>query len=253
MSPNGNIVGKNAVLIYGDRGTITRLTDKFSNLAVQLKLELGFNGDRVLSDFIGTTLPDYLRSWQPVDDWARKLTDIGNQRTALSILRTRTDAELTRVRNSPLSVLQRERHGLAFSDFMTRCRGDAAAMQVLLTKSCLDSWQAQETAAGRSWWEAIAEQTPPGILLLFLLATLGGLYRYNLRLAGFHESRADTLQLLAQGRDATQLRDILAATPGEAVNLATIFLAADKVEMGTIKAKLGQAEIELAKALNSSE
>ena len=88
---------------------------------------------------------------------------------------------------------------------------------------------------------------------MFLLANLGGLYRYNLRLAGFHESRADALQLLAHGRDEIQLRDILAGTPGDAVNLATLFLAADKVEMGAIRAKLGEAEIELAKAMHSGE
>ena len=54
-------------------------------------------------------------------------------------------------------------------------------------------------------------------------------------------------------RALVQLRDILAGTPGDAVNLATLFLAADKVELGAIRARLGQAEIELAKAMHSSE
>ena len=34
------------------------------------------------------------------------------------------------------------------------------------------------------------------LLLLFLLGTLGGLYRYSLRIAGFHHARADALKLL---------------------------------------------------------
>ncbi len=139
-----------------------------------------------------------------------------------------------------------------FEAFLSACRGTATPPDKDLTTACLTAWQTQQSG-GETWWKALVDQVPPGILLLFLLATSGGLYRYNVRLAGFHDSRADALQLLSQGRTEAQLKDILATTPGEAVNLASIFLAADKVEMGTIKAKLGQAEIELAKALNAGE
>jgi len=147
-----------------------------------------------------------------------------------------------------------------FGDFMLACRGpvpaeDAAGQDVLevgdepgaalpsqlvdLTKACAEAWQAQQQREAGSIWQNLAAQAPPGILLLFLLATLGGLYRYNLRLAGFHHSRADLLELL-------HIEGGL-SSPQEIVELADT-LAADKVEFARTKTPADQA-VELARAL----
>ena len=64
---------------------------------------------------------------------------------------------------------------------------------------------------------------PPGILLLFLLATLAGLYRYNMRMAGF--PRADEPMSLGYASDDYD----------EVVKLAEP-MAADKVEFGATRA-----------------
>ena len=82
---------------------------------------------------------------------------------------------------------------------------------------------------------------PPGVLLLFLLATLGGLYRYCLRMAGFYHSRADALELLNAGLDKAQQA---------ALSALSADIAADKVEFGKTNSPADQA-IELAKAITS--
>lgn len=118
-----------------------------------------------------------------------------------------------------------------FTAFMSNCRdgvpvpppvddrGEAEA----LTLACLKGWEDTLNRDRQSWWLTLAEQVPPGILLLFLLATLSGLYRYNLRLAGFHHSRADVLELqIAKGSDFT---------PDQLAKISDAF-AADKVEFG---------------------
>lgn len=125
----------------------------------------------------------------------------------------------------------------AFAAFMESCRAGAAEPEGAgLTTACLDAYAAgQETAQGQ-WWNTLAEKVPPGILILFLLATLSGLYRYNVRLAGFHNSRADALELMVAGVD----KDLLAPVADA--------LAADKVEFGAVKTPTDHAA-EMATAL----
>ena len=238
------------LFVGGDLGLVNATTNAFSDVAAALPVALDDKSRATVEAFFDETLPPHLRDWDPVRTLREDLRLVDSERTVLELIETRTRKDLTQLDESPLQYL-RDRKVLDFKAFLDGCRGEAATAD--LTTACLTAWQTEQAAGQRSWWETLADQLPPGILLLFLLATLGGLYRYNLRLAGFHESRADALQLLAHGRDEIQLRDILAGTPGDAVNLATLFLAADKVEMGAIRAKLGQAEIELAKAMHSGE
>ncbi|MEM6305108.1 MAG: hypothetical protein AAF744_10315, partial [Pseudomonadota bacterium] len=100
-------------------------------------------------------------------------------------------------------------------------------------------WQAQRASEEQQWWQSIAQQVPPGVLLLFLLATLGGLYRYNMRMVGFHNSRADALEFLAitGDKDTAERFDKIATA-----------LAADKVEFGKTATPTDQA-VELARII----
>ena len=86
---------------------------------------------------------------------------------------------------------------------------------------------------------------PPGILLLFLLATLGGLYRYNLRLAGFHSSRADLLELVILGQ--VNLDGAAAGEGAHPFPQLADALAADKVQFGKANMPSDQA-VEMFKA-----
>lgn len=110
-----------------------------------------------------------------------------------------------------------------------------------LTLACLEGWKAQVASDDGTWWQTLANQVPPGILLLFLLAVLSGLYRYNLRMAGFHHSRADALLLLAQGHSKEDIENFTRISDA---------LAADKVEFGKDNSPADQA-VEIFKAFVS--
>ena len=93
-------------------------------------------------------------------------------------------------------------------------------------------------AGDEQWYKTLLERLPGAILLLFLLATLGGLYRYNLRMTGFYHARADALELLGLHLDRDQF-DALATT-----------LAAEKVEFKAAQTPADQAS-EMAKEMIS--
>jgi hypothetical protein len=83
----------------------------------------------------------------------------------------------------------------------------------------------QQMSGVQTLWKEYADQLPAGVLLLFLLATLSSLYRYNSRIAGFYHARADALELLALDTPPDQERfEQLSGT-----------LAADRVEFRTAK------------------
>jgi photosystem II stability/assembly factor-like uncharacterized protein len=246
----GATVHDGQLIVFGDEGTL--LTELGATVVNAAKALPSGPDPASLSevDAFFEGLPGHIRDWEAIRALRNHLSQVASERSGLDLIEERTKEELGRLQANPLQYL-RERSALDFGTFLTSCRGGDSTAEI--TTACLAAWSADQAQAQRSWWEALTDQLPPGILLLFLLATLGGLYRYNVRLAGFHESRADFLTLIAHGRTDKELRDTLASTPGDAVNLATMVLAADNVEMGAIKAKLGQAEIELAKALKTGE
>lgn len=130
-----------------------------------------------------------------------------------------------------------------YVSFMAECLTNEAAS----SESCTSAYVNLRDAESSSVWEIFAERAPQAILVLFLLATLGGLYRYNMRMSGFHHSRADALELLSLGRgdDAAPLSSEALA---EFVQMADI-MAADKVEFGRSNNPTDQA-IELARAIS---
>ena len=125
---------------------------------------------------------------------------------------------------------------------MDTCRGGRDDADGSITKACVDGWQAQQDTERQNWWQTLAVQVPPGVLLLFLLATLGALYRYSLRMAGFYHSRADALELIQNGMDPDEQTALTA--------LATD-LAADKVVFGKDRTPLEQA-VEAIKAVRGT-
>ena len=149
----------------------------------------------------------------------------------------------TNLEKLPDNVYFLEQQREEFATFMATCRGPSEASDEdktdAVTLACTRAWQDKLAAETESIWQTLARSVPPGILLLFLLATLGGLYRYNMRLAGFHHSRADALELM-----------IVNKVKFDAHTLTTISdaLAADKVEFGRSKTPADQA-VEMFKAV----
>lgn len=130
-----------------------------------------------------------------------------------------------------------------YLDFMKHCVGVGEGDTLT---SCQAAYEFTETLAIPDVWELVAERLPQAVLLLFLLATLSPLYRYNMRMAGFHHARADVVEMMALRRAETG-KALSPEDLAEFLKLADV-LAADKVEFGKANTPTDQA-VELAKAI----
>ena len=249
---SSGIVAGQAILLYGDGGEIIRLSDDLSILAAALSLPTGAEGDTALLAFLDGTLPGHIRNAPPVQSLRQSLLDIQTQRRVLNRVHVETQTERERLDRFPYSLLLLGKQREDFASFMAICRGtpDAAIpadgpaeiAADAMTLACLSGWQDQRQSETESWWQTLAVQVPPGILLLFLLSTLAALYRYNLRLAGFHHSRADALELMAMGKTKEDIEQLASIA---------VVLAADKVIFGKSDDATRQAA-ELHKAVRGS-
>ncbi|MEM6305415.1 MAG: hypothetical protein AAF744_11880, partial [Pseudomonadota bacterium] len=191
---------EDARLFLSEEGAIFRMS---GDLLAQAKAKLTADGpltDEAVIAFIDDVLPRHIRAENFAASARARLTDIKSQRQVVDDLRAETNARLERLLGFPNSVLIQDRAREEFGTFMALCRGPAptATQDVssdeaqdppradAITLACLEGWQAQRASEEQQWWQSIAQQVPPGVLLLFLLATLGGLYRYNMRMVGFH-------------------------------------------------------------------
>ncbi|WP_375550366.1 hypothetical protein [Rhodophyticola porphyridii] len=229
----GLSLGDGDFLIYGEDGFI-RIDWRWRDAFAALDLPPGAAGDIALAGFIDR-LPNQVRGLADISELRQAVGVITAQRDVLTDLQVSTDAELQRLNDFPHSLLLLERQRESFAGFMATCRGAtnwatppeprgiAEADADTITLACLQGWEAQVRADQPSPWSLVAAQLPPGILLLFLLATLSGLYRYNLRLAGFHYSRADTLVMAMDQEGGLNAETLLKYADA---------LAADKVEFG---------------------
>lgn len=223
----------NFAVILGGVDAEARLDDTFSKQLSALNPEPGSNGDAQLREAL-SLLPATLRR---SDGLRLKIQDLDRsiaRRTDLIRERDSKLAEANQIGVAGFSSSQRNRE---FNQFMQNC---TAADQ-----TCVDAYFRILAEEDQTIWQYLGERAPPAVLILFLLATLGGLYRYNLRLTGFHHSRADALEMLTVlYGDVTKLGkdDLIAFT-----SLADR-LAADKVEFGKAKTPTDQA-VELARVI----
>lgn len=142
--------------------------------------------------------------------------------------RVRLDEELSRVEDRAIEIggsghspaqLRQE-----YSEFVNSC-GNAGVSG----DKCSSTFLELQGLENDTIWEIFAGKAPQAVLLLFLLATLSNLYRYNLRISGFHASRADVLEILAIHSDNEGSPNI-----SNLENIAKLAdaLGADKVEFG---------------------
>ncbi|WP_058285335.1 WD40/YVTN/BNR-like repeat-containing protein [Leisingera aquaemixtae] len=234
----GAVVDGQNILLFGSGGAIVAVDDRWADALRARTISNGSEGDTILGAFLDDELPTSIQAELPVADSRRALSIIEARRDVLEALGADTQDKLNTLRDAP-ALLKRDEVRQTFVDFLAVCRGEDEERSQELTKACLDSWQAQQTAERQNWWQTLAVQVPPGVLLLFLLATLGALYRYSLRMAGFYHSRADALELLHAGIVKNQ-QIVLSAL--------ALDLAADKVEFGRANTPADQA-VELAKVI----
>lgn len=231
-----SVVDGDRILLYGTGGVVVAVDSRWAEALQAVSATDGSETGPALSGFLDDELPPHLQALPSIANIRRSLSNLEARRDVLEILEADTQKQLSRLKDAP-ALLKREEARETFAGFLALCRGEDMAAE--LTMACLQGWQAQLAAERDNWWQALAVQVPPGVLLLFLLATLGVLYRYSLRMAGFYHSRADALELLQMGIDEQSQKTISA--------LATD-IAADKVEFGKGNTPTDQA-VELAKAI----
>ena len=227
----GHVVIGGQAFVYGGEGTVIDTTiGRASADWRDLSLPNGTGGDTEVTVLLAALQP---QAQTAVANSERAFNALLAKRSTLGALQSETDADLEELTNLPYSLLLLKRQRESFAGFMATCRGVTdwsdppqprgvtGADPDAVTLACLQGWQTQTSADTDTWWATIAAQVPPGVLLLFLLATFGGLYRYNLRLAVFHNSRADALELLAAQQSDGGPPDLAALSEA---------LAADKVE-----------------------
>jgi photosystem II stability/assembly factor-like uncharacterized protein len=227
----GHVTYDNQAFIYGDEGTVIDTTPGRASAEWRNIFPAnGVQGDTQIRALLSLLQP---QAQTAIANSEREFNALLAKRSTLVALQSETDADLQELTNLPYSLLLLKRQRESFAGFMATCRGVTDwsdpprprgvtdADPDAITLACLQGWQTQSAADTDTWWATIAAQVPPGVLLLFLLATFGGLYRYNLRLAVFHNSRADALELLAAQQSDGTTADLAALSEA---------LAADKVE-----------------------
>ncbi len=264
-----------AIIVTGRNGTILRIDDRWSEpagalrSAVEAALQTDpsvpidpekVRDDRVRADaavqaFLGEplapgveplvavpeALPAEIRDLDLMRPFQARVRQLVASRASLIAVQADTQDRRDRFDRLPWALLDREEARISYRRFTEICRAGSTDAEVI--KTCEESWRAQQAATDSSWWQTIAQQAPPGILLLFLLATLAALYRYNMRLAGFHQSRADALTLYADG--------MVPANDMEALDRLATAIAADKVEFGRAKVGFGGNTIEVERMKSS--
>lgn len=207
------------------------IDERLGRELADVPISKGAEGDAALGAFLAQLSKEVQRH-DGVSSVDKDLNEIIGQRLRVDGSRAAAVSALTELASGELT---QERRQQAFVSFMESCRETVEA-STEVTVACANTYAALQTDQSVTWWAALAEQVPPGILLLFLLATLGGLYRYNLRLAGFHHSRADALEILTEHVNHGALGEISDA------------LAADKVEFGRARTPADQVT-EIARAV----
>lgn len=231
-------------LIGSDDGSVLQLTDQWSTAATALKLEPERDGDAQLDAFLAG-LPAYVRQSGPVAEVIGRWSLLKGNRATVEHEIAVLNEQIEALDRNWFSALTGQRAQLNFDAFMASCRGKADPPDGTLTSTCLNAYNANSAYAEGTWWAALTRQVPAGVLLMFMLVTLGGLYRYNLRLAAFHESRADILEMVSLDRDAPAIRRYLEKQPND-LNRLAMAMGADRIDLGTMRAKVANAEIELA-------
>ena len=214
-------------------GAILILDDRYFRELDGMDLLRGSEGDGQV-DKAFDDLPATVRGTPTRTEFRRAFYEAVLDRPTLLSQRQTAQTAADEISTGGFSLAQRRED---FAAFMVSCRSDKAGADT--DKGCADAYVALRASETPGPWQVLAERVPQAVLILFLLATLGGLYRYNLRLAGFYHARADALELLGEGKGATDA-DILD-------RLGTA-LAADKVEFGKGNTPSDQAT-ELAKAV----
>lgn len=223
-------------------GRIHNVSDTRADIVSKLALAAGVSGDAKLGDWFDSQSL-IIRQSDNVGFFASEFAALQRNRIAAD---QKLEKALLNLEKIDRGVFDLDRRRSAFASYMDICRGsgrdgiesrnESDAVLADNTSACVAAFKDFLPNSDKIWWNTLAEQLPFGILFLFLLATLGTLYRYNLRLAAFHHSRADALLMVTADRETDWFEKYAAV------------LAADKVEFGKTNTPADQA-VEIAKSI----
>ena len=251
-------VSDDLMLLVGKRGELFRYSTRIGKTFADLQPTKDPSADETALKKLIENLPPHLANSALFAPLRIRFAAMEAMKAGINGLHQAAQDGFLRL-DGPNWMVIRDRQNAAFSEFMVACRNGVqpplpvpptldGPMPEPLTLACIEGWKAGQVTLQQSWWNTLANQLPPGVLLLFLLATLGGLYRYNLRLAAFHHSRADALELLALGRDDGAVRDLVSWHDSDILGKIANALAADKVPFSNARTPVDQA-VDLVKAV----
>lgn len=180
--------GKTGALIVGQGGTIVA---RLPELTAGVRPASGIEELRLALEALPAHAAD-----GPLND----LKVLEGRRDQILALRTEHNRGLEETREG-LDMQGNERRLGQFADALARCAGATPSEGII--EACASALRGTDDAT-QGWWLYLVERVPGSILLLFLLATLGGLYRYNLRMSAFYSARADALDMMANPTNATE-------------------------------------------------
>ena len=180
-----------SAIVRGDNGTLlTRVAH--DDLEGDATLERLYTVVLSLPNYTGKT------------EWLNAIRDLENERRDLRIELANATAQ---VAASGSGALTRQQSAGLMQKFLDACRrwpwpADDTVKpnmppQVEILEACVDAFRVAVAEDHTNWYKFLVERATPALLLLFLLATMGAGYRYNLRLAALHDSRADAIALWA--------------------------------------------------------
>jgi hypothetical protein len=94
--------------------------------------------------------------------------------------------------------------------------------------ACTEAYRATEGTGDIDLYRSLSDNATGALLLLFFLTALTGLYRYNLKLSGLYNARADTLTLLTGENNDCDISK-------QDLNALSDFLAAEHVEFKEVR------------------
>ncbi|MEM7269838.1 MAG: hypothetical protein AAF401_11360 [Pseudomonadota bacterium] len=147
-------------------------------------------------------------------DWLARIGSLQDRRAPLNV---RIAAARQQREAAAQGTLTDETKLKQMETFLTGCAAASAidAEGHLMVTACTAAYKQALADEDNAFFEYLAQRLTPLALLIFLLATLGGAYRYNARLAGFYHARADALEAAAFTEDEEGLERLVTAFGAE--------------------------------------
>ena len=165
------------------------------------------------------TFAQYQAALDALPDWTRDDPELAAYHAEAGWMARMANAYETLLQTD--GSFDTDRPFITFGNFLSNCAGETP--DAAIVTACTDAFRVSNGTGEIDLYRGLALQAGAIALILFLLSSIGALYRYNLRLASFFNARAETLVLAKSGLLAGTVR------PADVAQLATA-LAADHVD-----------------------